>query len=419
MFTLFKENRMFRVLLAYQVFSGLGGAIFGIFMLLSVHLIYENPIYTGIAGFLMTAPHIFSFMVGPVVDKGNKVLIMRLTTFLEFAVVGLLAFVPFQEYFGVWFMFSVIAIYSIAALFEGPAGLALLPQIVHEDKNMDAISAINIAALVGGLGVAILLFSLIGDIGNLSLIFGISSGFLAVAIFISLFLKDPNARQAKEKRSLKIYLNDLKEAGNFVRKTVLLYITVFVVAKAFAIEVASINMPEFAYNHAGAQGYILLAIMGVVGGIFASSLVSAVGKKVRVGWLIFTLFVLAGAVRVVFVLLLPAHFIGGLGVLIVYTALGGMLNMVHLSLRQRIPKKDMVGRVQTISTTVAAIFVAIGSLVGGFLGSIIPVVDHIFIYQGIAYAVIGFVVILVPSVRKLPTINEMKKDEDEELEVRS
>ena len=53
MFRLIRGNKKFRLLLLYQIFSGLGGGIFSIFMLLSVHLMYGNPLYTGIAGFLI------------------------------------------------------------------------------------------------------------------------------------------------------------------------------------------------------------------------------------------------------------------------------------------------------------------------------------------------------------------------------
>ena len=60
----------------------------------------------------------------------------------------------------------------------------------------------------------------------------------------------------------------------------------------------------------------------------------------------------------------------------------------------------------------AAIFVAVGALVGGFLGNIVSVVDHIFILHGTSYAAIGVFIILVPSVRRLPKINEIGKSQE-------
>ena len=410
MLKLFKENKMFRVFLAYQAFSGLGGGMFQLFILLSVHLIYQNPIYTGIAGFLMVTPSIFSFAIGPIIDRKNKVNIMRLTSVLEFLSVALLTFVPFQEVFGVWFMFMVILIFSLSALFEVPSGNALLPQIVHEDDIMKANSLVNIAALIGGIGIGIILLISLGGEVDFSFVFGFSSAFIAIAFIFSLFLKDTLKGKKQGTKPPKNYLGDLKEGAKFLRHNILLYIVIAAVAKNFAIEIASINMPMFAEYHVGASGYVLITLMGLVGGIMASYFVGLFGSRLKVGKLIFVLFALAGMVRVVFVLVLPHHYIGGLVALVFYAALGGSLNIVFQSLRQKLPPKDMVGRIETISTTLSAVFLAIGALIGGFLGSIVPVVDHIFIYQGIAYTIIGIIVMLVPKIRHLPKMNDMKRE---------
>jgi len=408
---LFMRNKMFRLLLMYQLFSGLGGGIFSIFMLLSVHLIYQNPMYTGIAGFLMAVPFVFAFAVGPIVDRRSKVMIMRLTTLLEFGVLAMLIFVPFQESFGVVFMFAVIFIYSLAALFEAPAGTALLPQVVDEDKIMEANSLIRIVPLVGGIVIALVLFATLDDGTIFEFIYGLSAGFLAIAFLFSLFLRDPNARQDKKDAPPHDYMVDLKAGAKFIRHNVLLYTTIAIVAKRFAIEIASINMPMFAEYHVGPRGYIVFGVMGMLGGIAASYFVGIFGKRFKVGQLLFATFVIAGVLRIIFVHVLPVDYTRGLAVLVLYAAMGSASGIVFQSLEQKIPPKDMVGRVDTISTTVVALFITIGALVGGFLGSIVPVVDHIFIYQGISYIVIGAFVILVPGIRKLPKMNEIEKAE--------
>ena len=417
MLELFKKNKTFRLLLIYQFFSSIGGGIFSIFMLLSVHLIYQNPMYTGIAGFLMTVPFVFSFAVGPIVDRRNKVTIMRITTLLEFVVLATLVFVPFQERFGVVFMFAVIFIYALAALFEGPSSTALLPQVVEDDKIMEANSEIRIVTLVGGIVIAILLYTTLGEGVDYRFLYGLSAGFLAFAFLFALLLKDPAAlavKENKENTPSHNYIEDLKAGAKFIRHNVLLYIIIAMVAKLFAIEIASINMPMFAEYHVGAQGYIVFAVMGMLGGIVSSYFVGMFGKSFKVGQLLLVVFALAGIVRIVFVHVLPVHYSGGLVILVLYAALGSASGIVFQTLLQKIPPKDMVGRVDTISTTVAAIFVTIGALVGGFLGSIVPVVDHIFIYQGISYVVIGVFVFLTPGIRKLPKMNEIDKSEKEQ-----
>jgi len=405
MLKLFKLNKMFRILLGYQFFSAIGGAMFSMFILLSIHLIYGNPIYTGIAGFLMAAPRIASFAVGPIIDRRNKVAIMRLTTFLEFLVLGLLAFTPLVDQLGVMFMFAVIFIYNIAALFENPASTAYLPQIVDEDGILQANSLINIVAMAGGVVIAAVLFtSLAGEI-NFQFLYGFSAVFIAFAFLFSLLLKNIGGK--KEDAATHNYLQDLKNGASFIRKNVLLFVIIAVVAISFGGEIAFINRPMFLEYHVGAQNYILFVVMGLVGGIAASSLVSSLGSKFKIGSLIFILILLAGVIRIVFALVVPVQMIAGLATAAAYAAVGTSVGIIFQSLIQKIPEKDMVGRIDTMATTFVAIAATIGALVGGFLGSAVSNIAYIYIWQGIGYAILGLLLIFVPSIRKLPKMKEI------------
>jgi len=414
MVALLNENKMFRVFLGYRFFSGLGLGIFSIFMLLYVHLIYQNPIYTGIAGFLIAVPFIFSIAVGPVVDKSSKPAIMRWTTLLEFAVLALLAFTPLHEQIGIIFLFAIIFVGATAATFENPTGTALLPQIVQGEQIVKANSLIQITQLLGALIVAgLLLISLRdGADSNFSVIYGVSAAFLAIAFMFALFLKEPIKKEVNEKPKAQNYFSDLKAGAKFLRRNILLFITMAYISMAMFAEIAAVNRPMFFEYYAGAQGYIVFGIMAMIGGIVASILMGVLGENFKVGRLVFVLMLVAGVIRIAFVQVLPLSFVGALIILIFYAAFSSSVDIIFSSLAQQMPPKDMVGRVKTISTTFAAISVAVGALVGGFLGNIVPVVDHIFILHGISYAVIGVFVVLVPSVRRLPKINEIGKSQE-------
>ena len=418
MIALLKENKIFRVLLGYRFFSGLGGGIFQIFMLLSVHLIYENPIYTGIAGFLVAVPFIFSFAVGPVVDKSKKSTILRWTTLLEFAALALLAFTPLHDQIGILFMFAVILVFSTAALFESPSKIALLPQIISDENIVKANSLIQIVQLVGGLGVAALLFITLRDgaNANFSFIYGVSAVFLIIAFMLALFLKEPDKKEVDAESETSNYLSDLKAGAKFIRHNVLLFLLIAAVSMSVFAEIASVNRPEFYEYYAGAQGYIIFMIMALIGGIIASVLAGTLGNNFRVGRLLFVLLIMTGAIRIVFVMVIPNSLIGAYIIAILYAAISGPIDIALESLAQKIPPKEMVGRVDTIATTIAAIFVAIGALLGGLLGSIVSDVDYIFIFQGISFGVIGIFILLVPSIRKLPKMAEIGKPEKQKEE---
>jgi MFS family permease len=408
--TLFNENKQFRVLLLYQVFSGLGGGIFSMFMLLSVHLIYANPIYTGIAGFLITAPLVASFAVGPTVDRKNKVAIMRISTLLEFAVLSLLVILPFQD-MGVWFLFAVVFTFAVASLFEAPAGTALLPQIVHEDEILKANSLMQIASMAGGIAIAFLLFRILGDTENMDfrIIYGISAGFIAIAFLFSLLLKKPPSAQATDKINFR---QDLRDGFAFLKSNVLFFIIIMMVARVFFAEISYINMPMFAEYHVGAQGYVVLAVAMLAGGIIASTLMGAIGDKFKAGQLIFLLSVAAGAARIAFAFLLPQGLLYGVIIHITYSTILVSMGIVIQSLMQKIPPNNMVGRIGTLYTTFLAISVTIGALAGGFIGSAIYRTELIFIGQGAAIIIIGTLTLLVPGMRKLPKMNEIAKQEE-------
>ena len=407
MLNLFKQNKMFRVFLMYQFFSSIGSAMFSMFILLSVHLIYQNPIYTGIAGFFMAAPHIVAFAVGPIVDRRNKVAIMRLTTFLEFLVLALLAFTPLQQHLGVLFMFAVIFAYNIAALFESPASTALLPQIVKQDEILKANSLIEIIAMTGGIIIGVVLLTSLGGEIPFRFLYGFSAVFVALAFIFSLFLRNTGTKQTAEESPRTDYLRDLKEGAKFIRRSILLYTILAITVMGFAAEVAFVNRPMFLEYHAGAQGYVVFTLMVLIGAIIGSYFTGILGNKFKVSNLIFALIMLAGVVRIIFALAVPFHLIAGLVTVIIYAALTNAVSIVFSSLNQKVPPKDMVGRVSTISTTFAAIFVALGAFVGGFLGSIVADVGHIFIYQGVSYLVIGLLIMFVPSIRRLPKMDDI------------
>jgi len=417
MLELYKENKMFRVLLTYQFFSAIGSAMFMFFILLSVHLLYGNPIYTGIAGFLMVVPRIFSFAVGPIVDRRNKITIMRVTTFLEFVVLSLLAFTPFQERFGVLFTFAIILAFSIGVLFESPASRAFLPQIVHEKKIIEANSLISIAAMIGGIAIGAVLFTSLGGDVNFGLLYGLSAIFVALSFITSLFYKNVNNNENTEKLNFSSYLQDLKDGAKFIRHSILLYTIIAIVAVSLATEIAFVNRPMFLEYHTGAQGYVLFALISLVGGIAASSFIGKLGNRFRVGIFVFILFILTGIARIIFALVVPIDLTMGLISMVFYAALGTAVGIVFDSLIQKIPPKDMVGRVGTISSTFNALAATIGALAGGFLGSIVPDVAYIFIFQGVSYAVIGVVLIFVPSFRKLPKMPEIEKSDDNDYTI--
>jgi len=420
MLKLLKQNKTFRTYVAYQFFSSIGAAMFAMFILLAIHLMYRNPVYTGIAGFLMAAPRIISFAVGPIVDRRSKVKIMRGTTFIEFAVLSTLAFTPMQEQFGVIFVFIIVFIFNIATLFENPAATAFLPQIMHENDILQANALINMVSIAGGLIIGVVLFSSLGGDVNFAFLYGISAVLLGFTFIFSLFLRAPKASETPDADAKKVqkekpnYIQDLKQGMKFIKGSFLKFFFIASMAVDFVTEMAYVNRPMFLEYHAGAQGYVLFVLITLLGSFVASYIAGKLGNKFKVGKVVFALIILAGFTRVFFALIVPVQIIAGLITVAVYAALIVAADIIMSSLNQKVPPKDMVGRVSTISSTFGAVAVALGAFLGGIAGSAVSDISHIFIYQGISLVVVAVVMILIPSIGKLPKMNEISKSEESE-----
>lgn len=63
----------------------------------------------------------YTFAVGPVIDRANKVNAMRLTTLIEFIAIGLLVFMSFLDALSTWVLFVTILCYTVAQVFEAPS----------------------------------------------------------------------------------------------------------------------------------------------------------------------------------------------------------------------------------------------------------------------------------------------------------
>jgi MFS family permease len=404
---------MFCGLLIYEVFNGLGGGIFQLFMLLTVHLLYENPIYTGIASFLMMAPHFFSFAVGPVIDRANKVRAMRLTNFIEFFGIGMLALASYLGALNILIMFAAILFYSISAVFESPSSIAFRRKIVDDDELMKANSLIGIAAMVGGLIIAVILFAALGEEGvTHTNIYALSAIFVVIAFIVTFFLKDEKAKSVQREQIFRKYFAELKEGVSFVRRTnFLLYLLVAGISAFFFSEIAYTNLPEFATTHIGAQGYVVISMVALFAGLISSTLAGLVGEKIRVGLLICIMWIAAGSLRFGFAHVLPMSYMGGLGINFLYGIILGFSGIICDTLIEKTPSENMVARVNTLNTTFLSLFGAVGALAGGFIGSVVSSVHQVFILQGAAYILIGVLLFLAPSVRKLPKINEIKSSD--------
>jgi len=418
MLKLFAQNRNFRSLLLFVTFGGIGRGMFSIFMMWVVHALYQNPMYTGLAGFMFGAPLVASFIFGPLVDRWDKAKVLRVVEFVKFCVVIIILLAHIFYYPGIWLLLPAILIFSIASLFGSPAFTALLPRIVDGEDLVKANVLINITSVAGGLGLGAGLLILMAGDANFAWIYGINATVLLVSVLFALMLryKEPvDAEKRNGGSALTSYLDELKTGFSFVKAGVMLPIVVTTMSMSFFSDVVYVNFPMFAEVHLGtASGYVLLSALALTGSLVGSYICRAVDSKFELWKILVAAFIFAGIVRIVFVNMIADYRAGGLLLYVLYGGIGSAIGIFYQVLTQKLPPKNLISRVATTITSMSAIAAAIGALAGGLLGTFLNV-DTVFLIQGGSYIIIGVLLCFSRQVRKLPKIRELEGAGDAQI----
>jgi len=418
MLKLFAQNRNFRSLLLFVTFGGIGRGMFSIFMMWVVHALYQNPMYTGLAGFMFGAPLVASFIFGPLVDRWDKAKVLRVVEFVKFCVVIIILLAHIFYYPGIWLLLPAILIFSIASLFGSPAFTALLPRIVDGEDLVKANVLINITSVAGGLGLGAGLLILMAGDANFAWIYGINATVLLVSVLFALMLRYKEPVDAEKKNggsALTSYLEELKTGFSFVKAGVMLPIVVTTMSMSFFSDVVYVNFPMFAEVHLGtASGYVLLSALALTGSLVGSYICRAVDSKFELWKILVAAFIFAGIVRIVFVNMIADYRAGGLLLYVLYGGIGSAIGIFYQVLTQKLPPKNLISRVATTITSMSAIAAAIGALAGGLLGTFLNV-DTVFLIQGGSYIIIGVLLCFSRQVRKLPKIRELEGAGDAQI----
>ena len=420
MLDLFAKNREYRSFLLFSIFLSIGEGIFGIFMMWVVHAIFQNPMYTGIAGFMFGAPKVICFMFGPFVDKRSKASVLRTVTFIEFIVVVLVLLVSLYFQPGVWVYHLAILSVSITGLFGAPAFTAMMPRIVKGEDLIKANALASITAIIGGLSIGIVLYLLMIRGADFSLVHGVNAVVVFIALLFSFLIHSNETEDAKaSKVAKKAYITKLKEGFSFAKKGVMLPLMVAVVSMGFFADIAYVNLPMFAQEHLGtASGYIVLSALALLGGLIGSIISRIIESKLELWKILVGCFVLAGASRIAFVNVIPNNLTRAILIYILYIGLGSAIGIFYGTLIQKLPPKNLIGRVDAVITSLSAVAAAVGALVGGLIGTLLSNIDTVFIIQGSSYIAIGIFLCFSRSIRRLPKISEIVSDSDDDTTLR-
>ena len=234
------------------------------------------------------------------------------------------------------------------------------------------------AGIVVGVGVLAMMIANVA----FNWIYGINALFMLIAIYYAYVLKSDEAKTSGVfattdeailiEISIKTYCADLKEGFSFVLKGAMWPFLLSAITISFFGNIASVNLPQFAEVHFGAAfGFILLSGLAIVGSLLGTLLFGAIGEKIKLGKILVLLLVFAGVVRIVFVGAMGAHLILGILIFTLHEGVTDTIGMFYYTATQKIPQKNLIGRVCTSFTSLRAASYAVGALAGGAMGTLL------------------------------------------------
>jgi len=231
-----------------------------------------------------------------------------------------------------------------------------------------------------------------------------------LAMLFSFFVKDNSVKTDSPPKS---YLSELKAGFAFIRKGIMLPLVVVSLLIGLFASIAYVNLPAFAEYHIGsADGYILLTALSLVGGAIGSYIIRAISHAFAIWKILIAAFILAGIARIIFVHIIATDFTSSIWIYILYIGSSATIGVIFQALMQKLPPKTIIARIDTITTSLYGIIAAIGSFIGGILGTILENINTTFIIQGASYIILALILYLSKHVRSLTKIQNINEKSD-------
>jgi MFS family permease len=337
-----------------------------------------SAFYLGLDSFLQQAPILLFTLIGGVVadryDRRRTLLTSQCVQMFSACMLALLLYTGVVQ---IWHILALSFLTGCAQSFGGPAYQALIPSIVGKADLTNAIALnsiqFNIARFIGPLlaGAALAMLGRWGlpEESAMSVIFGLNGVSFLVVIMALLSLRVTHVPGVRA-HSL---FQELRTGLGYVRheKTVLGLLVLSGLATLLGFPLITL-LPVFAKDifGQGVEGYSTLMAFSGAGAIVGALVVAWLGKHGRMGRSTLLLMTAHGGLVILFAIsrsVWLSHvllFVAGTCQMIVFSTL--------ISLVQLIAPNEMRGRIMSIYLVAFRGGMPLGSLVSGYLASLVP-----------------------------------------------
>jgi MFS family permease len=435
-----RSNRSFLRLLAGRVVTNVGDSLYHIAAMWLIFELTGSPLYTGIGGFLVTAPKALTFLTGPLVDRWPLRRVLVGTQLINGLLVLAIPAAAWTGHLSVWIVLAAFPLVTFVNQFVYPAQNAALPHIVEDDDLARANSLLSAAYRGADMVFSAASGVLVAVVGAVALFLVDSvTFFVALLLFAGLAVTagsedvtDPNQAaettdQAAEATSRVDaegatgdatrgegdvtgdatrsdgYLAELREGFAYVRGSLLVGLLAGVVVGNVTAGAMFGVLPAFAATVGGpdAYGFLMAAFAG-------GSLVGTLAAS-RLSHLPFGRFVAVSNVfsGVLFAAVLALGWFPAIvGALFLSFVPAGAFTVLFWTMLQSTVGEDLLGRVSSLVTSITTIAIPVGSAVGGAVASVVG--SRIVMFAWAAGSLFfGVYVTARPALRSLPPASDV------------
>jgi MFS family permease len=391
--------RDYRLLAGGMSISLLGDGLFLVALAWQVYSLSNTPSAMAMIGIAMTIPTVTCLLIGGAVsDRYDRRLVMLVADGVRGLLLAALAVLAVTGSLRIWQLLVAVVFYGAATAFFNPASDALVPQLLPSDALAQANSldqlirpvALRLAGpAVGGL--------LVGALGT-GAAFGLDAASFAVSI-VALALMSPKGSEAAGAQRV---TREIRAGLRYVRGHAWLWATLVTAAVAYLLFMGptEVLLPFIVKNRlAGGAGD--LGLVFAAGGLGSLACALAIGqlglprRSLTFMYLAWTAATLAVA---------GYGLAGGLAGLMVASVLFNTLEtagtIAWATAKQRHVPASLLGRVSSLDWLISIGLLPLSYALTGPVSAAIGV-PATMIGAGVLGAVVTFVPLLIPSVRRM------------------
>lgn len=412
MIQLFKDSRFTRFFIS-RTSANIADSIYSIVLLYFVQKSTSSVSFTSFTFTAISAASIFSFLLGPLVDRYSPSLLASISLFAQAILIMLVPFLIGDQYSSLIMILVLVFVASCFSMLFYPANNKMLPMLIRSpDRIVQANSMVASSDQIVNIGGYLLGASVILLVGMENTFF-LASGLLLLSGFIYIQLKrqldKSNISEVQEhepQKQVSSYFAELKEGYIFVIRNAFLKVMLpFYALTNFAMSILIITVPALAVSY-GSPIYYSLLYIAFFAGIFAGSGLINIMKKnglvIALSWILMGVSLYLFAIAPVLWMKLSAVLMMG-----VFT---GIINVLQTSMIQIITPTELMGRVMAFLHTLSNAALPLGALVGGMLSLRFPLESVLYISAMIIVGC-GIILLFIRSVRQFQMPSEKEQKE--------